>query len=188
MRRAAARASPGGTIVSLLSRTSTSPVAAREALVDRGREAAVLVVAQHAHARVALGERGEVLARAVARAVVDHDQLEVGVVGVEQNALEAEPREGEVVGRDDDDGGVVPAASEPIAAGLRNRAAEHRLDASRAADVVGRRETGHEVERRRETRVPLDARAGQRSLRPSSSSRPSTTSASKYSRAISKAA
>ena len=126
-------------------------------------------------ARVALGERGEVLARAVGRAVVDHDQLEVGVVGVEQDALDAEPREGEAVGRDDDDRGVVPAPSEPVAAGVGDRAAERRLDVRLGQSVVGRRETGVEVERRRAAPRCRPRRAG--SATPtSSSSRPSTTS------------
>ena len=44
---------PGGTTVSLLSRTTISPARQRDALVVGGREAAVLAVVDAAHARVA---------------------------------------------------------------------------------------------------------------------------------------
>ena len=119
-------------------------------------------------------------------AVVDHDELDVRVVGVEQNALHAQPREGEAVRRDDHDRGVVRAPPEPVAAGLGNRAAERRLDRPFGQAPSG---AGTRARDRRVAGTPAAGRRRTGGTTPTaSSSRPSTTSESKCSRATSNAA
>ena len=107
------RASPGGTTVSLLRRTTTSPLRCRDALVVGRGEAPVLGVEDRPDARVALRGLAQILRRAVARGVVDDEDLEARP-RLARERLEASLRELEAAVRHDDDGDQGLRGREPV--------------------------------------------------------------------------
>ena len=78
-----------------------APASLVERAIERSGEPELLVVAEHAHARIV--ERRERLGRAVRGAVVDDDQLEVGH-GLAQDAQQRRPDERLAVVHGDEDG------------------------------------------------------------------------------------
>ena len=94
---------PGGTSVSLLSSTSTSPRASARPWLQARAKPALSGFSTRRTRGFARRELAQVLRRAVARAVVDHDHLVAGVLGAGEHALEAHAREQQVVvGHDHD--------------------------------------------------------------------------------------
>ena len=80
---------PGGTSVSLFSSTSTSPRASASPWLQARAKPALSGFSTRRTRGFARRELVQLLRRAVARAVVDHDQLVAGVLGAGEHALQA---------------------------------------------------------------------------------------------------
>ena len=155
---------PGGTSVSSFSSTSTSPRASARPWLQARAKPALRAFSTRRTCGLRVGQLAQVLRRAVARAVVDDDQLVVRVLGAGEHALQAHAGEEQVVVGDDHDAhrrAAGPGMHRAAPGTGRPASAPHGLAARRR---VGRRETGVEVEIRRE-------RAGAVALAPGSPAR-----------------